>query len=365
MNPLFAQGISSAVSTAANYLLQDRVNDKNVRIARQNAAITDSFQRALTHDTPALSKSGYQDAGLSVAALSAPFSAASTNAGVTFTPSTAPQISPIDAVSAASIAQDIKNKKVENDNLKKQGDLIGEEARSKKIDNDVKQREYNNETSLGALRASDYFRKYRAEHPEEDDYTALAKAPTYMSDGVYQFNMGYTPTKLKRDYIDNLSSISSDTLKKAVADKQISNNEVVNALVKLPAEQFNEVKQAAQKLLNDNVLFEATKNYLIDEKKYGVEIAKQNLSNLKLSYDANKLAYQLDQILYPLQVKEATSKQNYDWKQLLDKLLNGDGDWKDTLRLTVVMLASFLGANNIKFLQFKKNVNLGESYSLR
>lgn len=358
MNPLIAQGISTAVSTAANYLLQDRVNDKNVRIARQNAAITDSFQRALTHDTPALSKSGYQDAGLSVAALSAPFSAASTNAGVASTPFTAPQISPIDAVSAASIAQDIKNKKVENDNLKKQGDLIDEEARSKKIDNDVKERDFNNETALGALRASDYFRKYRAEHPEEDDYTALAKAPTYMSDGVYQFNMGYTPTKLKREYIDNISSISTDTLKKAVADKQLANNDVIKALVQLPVEQFNKVKQAAQKLLNDNDLFNATRQYLIDEKKYGVDIAIQNLNNLKLLYKSNELTYKLDQILYPLQVKEATSKQNYDWKQLLDKLMNGDGDWKDTLRLTVVMLASFLGANNIKFLQYKQQFKM-------
>lgn len=365
MNPLIAQGISTAVSTAANYLLQDRVNDKNVRIARQNAAITDSFQRALTHDTPALSKSGYQDAGLSVAALSAPFSAASTNAGVVSTPSTAPQVTPVDALSAASISEDIKNKRVERDNLKEQGNAIKEETRSKKIANDVAEREFKNETALGYLRMQDYLKWYRSQHPDEDDATVTANAPSYMSDGVYQFNMGFTPTKLRREYVDNLSSISVDKLKQAVADKQISNNEVVNALVQLPVEQFNQVKQAAQKLLNDNVLFEATKQYLIDEKKYGVEIAKQNLANLKLSYDANKLAYKLDQILYPLQVKEATSKQNYDWKQLMDKLLNGDGDWKDTLRLTVVMLASFLGANNIKFLQFKKNVNLGESYSLR
>ena len=170
--------------------------------------------------------------------------------------------------------------------------------------------------------------------------------------------MGYTPTKMRREYIDNLSSISVETLKQAVADKQLANNEVVNALVKLPVEQFNEVKQAAQKLLNDNVLFEATKQYLIDEKKYGVEIAKQNLDNLKLLYKSNDLTYKLDKILFPLQVKEATSKQNYDWKQLLDKLLNGNGDWKDTLRLTVVMLASFLGANNIKFLQYKQSFKM-------
>lgn len=360
MNPLIAQGISSAVTTAANYLLQDRVNDKNVRIARQNAALSDFYQRQLTHDTPALSKSGYQDAGLSVAALSAPFSASSSNAGVASTPSTAPQVAPIDAISAESVVQDIKNKKVENDNLKKQGDLIDEEARSKKIDNDVKEREFNNETALGALRASDYFRKYRAEHPEEDDYTALAKAPTYMSDGVYQFNMGYTPTKLKREYIENISSISSDTLKKAVADKQLSNNEVIDALVKLPVQQFNQVKQAVQKLLNDNDLFQATRQYLIDEKKYGVDIAIQNLNNLKLLYKSNDLAYKLDQVLYPLQVAEATSKNNYDWKQLLDKILNGDGGWKDTLRLVTVMLASFLGANNGKFLPNRSHVTVSK-----
>lgn len=365
MNPLIAQGISSAVSTAANYFLQDLTNKKNVRVARQNAAITDQFQRALTHDTPALDKSGYQDAGLSVAALSAPFSSASTNATVQNTPATATTVSPIDAVQAASVAEDIKNKKVERDNLIKQGKIIDEEVRGKKISNDVAERDYKNETSLGYLRMKDYLEDYRKKHPDEDEATVTADAPTYMSEGVYNFNMGYTPTKLKREYIDNITSISSDTLKKAVSDKQLADNDVVNALVKLPVEEFNNVKRAAQKLLNDNELFQATKQYLIDERKYGADIAKQNLDNLRLLYKSNQLAYMLDQVLYPLQVKEAQSKQNFDWKQILDKMLKGDGDWKDTVRLVVVMLASFLGANQVKFLQFKKNVSLGESYSIK
>lgn len=365
MNPLIAQGISSAVSTAANYFLQDLTNKKNLRVARQNAAINDQFQRALTHDTPALDKSGYQDAGLSVATLSAPFSAASSNASVQSTPATATTFTPIDAVNAASVAEDIKNKKVEHENLIKQGKIIDEDARGKKIANDVAEREYKNETSLGYLRMKDYLEDYRKKHPDEDDATITANAPTYMSEGVYQFNMGYTPTKLKREYIDNISSISSDTLKKAVADKQLADNDVVSALVKLPFEEFNNVKRAAQKLLNDNELFNATKQYLIDERKYGADIAKQNLDNLKLLYKSNQLAFMLDQVLYPLQVKEAKSKQNFDWKQILDKMLKGDGDWKDTVRLVVVMLASFLGANQVKFLQFKKNVSLGESYSTK
>lgn len=365
MNPLIAQGISSAVSTAANYFLQDLTNKKNIRVARQNAAINDQFQRALTHDTPALDKSGYQDAGLSVAALSAPFSAASSNASVQSTPASPTTVSPIDAVQAASVAEDVKNKKVERDNLIKQGKIIDEEVRGKKISNDVAEREYKNETSLGYLRMKDYLVDYRRKHPDEDEATVTADAPTYMSEGVYQFNMGYTPTKLKREYINNLSNISSDTLKQAISDKQLADNDVVRSLVKLPVEEFNNVKEAAKKLLNDNELFQATKQYLIDERKWGAQIAEQNLLNSKLLYKSNQLAYMLDQILYPLQVKEAKSKQNFDWKQILDKMLNGDGDWKDTIRLVTVMLASFLGANQVKFLQFKKNVSLGESYNIK
>nr|DAK43071.1 MAG TPA: hypothetical protein [Microviridae sp.] len=365
MNPLIAQGISSAVSTAANYFLQDLTNKKNIRVARQNAAITDQFQRALTHDTPALDKSGYQDAGLSVAALSAPFSTASTNATVQNTPATPSTVSPIDAVQAAYVAEDIKNKKVERDNLIKQGKIIDEEVRGKKISNDVAERDYKNETSLGYLRSKDYLEDYRKKHPDEDDATITANAPMYMSEGVYNFNMGYTPTKLKREYINNLSSISSDTLKQAVSDKQLADNDVIRSLVKLPVEEFNNVKEAAKKLLNDNELFNATKQYLIDERKWGAKIAEQNLLNSKLLYKSNQLAYMLDQVLYPLQVKEARSKQNFDWKQILDKMLNGDGDWKDTIRLVTVMLASFLGANQVRFLQFKKNVSLGESYSIK
>lgn len=359
MSPLIAQGISSVVSAAGNYFLQKLTNRDNVRMSRENAALTDSYQRALTHDTPALTKSGYQDAGLSVAALSSPFSAASTNATVASTPAVSPVVSPVDAISAASAAEDIKNKKAERDNLLKEGKVLDEEARSKRISNDVAERDFKNETALGYLRASDYLKWYKSSHPDEDDAQAVASAPTYMSDGVYAFQMGYTPTKLKRDYIDNLSSISSDTLKKAVSDKQLSDNEVVRALVKLPVEQFNQVKNAAKKLLNDNELFEATKQYLIDEKKYGVQQAIQNLLNSKLRYSSDSLAYKLDRVLYPLQVKEATTKNEFDWKQILNKILDGDGDWKSTIRLVTVMLASFLGANNFKFLNVRRSYKIG------
>ena len=358
MSPLIAQGISNVVSAAGNYFLQKLTNRDNVRMSRQNAALTDSYQRALTHDTPALTKSGYQDAGLSVAALSSPFSAASTNAAVASTPAVSPTVTPVDAITAASVSEDIKNKRVERENLKKQGEVLAEDARSKRIVNDVAERDYKNESALGYLRSSDYIKYYHKTHPDEDDAQAVASAPSYMSEGVYNFQMGYTPTKLKREYIDNLSSISSDTLKKAVSDKQLSDNEVVRALVKLPVEQFNQVKNAAKKLLNDNELFEATKQYLIDEKKYGVQQAIQNLLNSKLKYSADSLAYKLDQILYPLQVKEATTKNEFDWKQILNKILDGDVDWKSTIRLVTVMLASFLGANNFKFLNVRRSYEM-------
>lgn len=349
---------NSLLGGAINYGIGELTANSNMRRQRQLMRESDQYQRNLISDLPSLNKSAMQNAGLSTSMLNGAFQSAATNAAAT-SPASNAATAPYDSSFATSVLTN-KNLKKQNDLLDEQIQGAKEDVRSKKIENDTKEREYNNESSIGYLRMRDYLKWYRLQHPDEDDATAVANAPTYMSEGVYRFNMGYTPVKLKREYIDNLSSISVDTLKQAVADKQLANNEVVNALVKLPVEQFNEVKQAVQKLLNDNVLFEATKQYLIDEKKYGVDIAKQKLANMKLDYDANELAFRLDKILFPLQVKEATSKQNYDWKQLMDKLLNGDGDWKDTLRLTVVMLASFLGANQIKFLQFKKEVNLGE-----
>lgn len=347
---------NSLVGGAINYGIGELTANSNMRRQRQLMRESDQYQRNLISDLPALNKSAMQSAGLSTSMLNGAFQSAATNAAAT-SPAANAATAPYDSSFATSV--------LTNKNLKKQNDLLDEQikgaiedVRSKKIENDVKEREYNNETSMGYLRTQNYLKWYRSQHPDEDDATVVADAPTYMSEDVYRFNMGYTSAKLKREYIDNLSSISVDTLKQAVADKQLADNEVVNALVKLPVEQFNDVKQAAQKLLNDNVLFEATKQYLIDEKKYGADIAKQNLENIKLLYKSNDLTYKLDKILFPLQVKEATSKQNYDWKQLLDKLMNGNGDWKDTLRLTVVMLASFLGANNIKFLQYKQSFKM-------
>lgn len=347
---------NSLVGGAINYGIGELTANSNMRRQRQLMRESDQYQRNLISDLPALNKAAMQNAGLSTSMLNGAFQSAATNAAAT-SPAANAATAPYDSSFATSVLTN-KNLKKQNDLLDEQIQGAKEDVRSKKIENDTKQREYNNETSIGYLRMQDYLKWYRAQHPDEDDAVAIANAPTYMSEDVYKFNIGYTPAKLKREYIDNLSSISVDTLKQAVADKQLANNEVVNALVKLPVEQFNQVKQAAQKLLNDNDLFELTKQYLVDEKKYGVEIAKQKLSNMKLSYDANNLTYKLDKILFPLQVSEATSKQNYDWKQLLDKLINGNGDWKDTLRLTVVMLASFLGANNIKFLQYKQSFKM-------
>lgn len=347
---------NSLVGGAINFGIGELTANSNMRRQRQLMRESDQYQRNLISDLPSLNKSAMQNAGLSTSMLNGAFQSAATNAAAT-SPAANAATAPYDSSFATSVLTN-KNLKKQNDLLDEQIDGAKEDVRSKRIANDAAQRAYDNETSIGYIRASDYLRKYREEHPEEDDYTVLGKGPNYMSEDVYNFNMGYTPTKLKRDYIDNIASISSDTLKQAVADKQLANNEVINALVNLPVEQFNQVKQAAQKLLNDNVLFEATKQYLIDEKKYGVEIAKQKLANMKLSFDANNLTYKLDKILFPLQVSEATSKQNYDWKQLLDKLINGNGDWKDTLRLTVVLLASFLGANNIKLLQYKQSFKM-------
>ena len=359
MDFLAALGLNAAnslVGGAINYGFGELTANSNMRRQRQLMSESDQYQRNLISDLPSLNKSAMQNAGLSTSMLNGAFQSAATNAAAT-SPAANAATAPYDSSFATSVLTN-KNLKKQNDLLDEQIQGAKEDVRSKRIENDTKEREYKNETSIGYLRMQDYLKWYRAQHPDEDDATAIANAPTYMSEDVYRFNIGYTSAKLKREYIDNLSSISVDTLKQAVADKQLANNEVVNALVKLPVEQFNQVKQAAQKLLNDNVLFELTKQYLVDEKKYGVEIAKQKLANMKLSLDANNLTYKLDKILFPLQVSEATSKQNYDWKQLLDKLINGNGDWKDTLRLTVVMLASFLGANNIKFLQYKQSFKM-------
>ena len=347
---------NSLVGGAINYGIGELTANSNMRRQRQLMRESDQYQRNLISDLPSLNKSAMQNAGLSTSMLNGAFQSAATNAAAT-SPAANAATAPYDSSFATSVLTN-KNLKKQNDLLDEQIQGAKEDVRSKKIENDTKEREYKNETSIGYLRMQDYLKWYRAQHPDEDDATAIANAPTYMSDDVYRFNMGYTSAKLKREYIDNISSISVDTLKQAIADKQLANNEVVNALVKLPVEQFNQVKQAAQKLLNDNDLFVLTKQYLVDEKKYGVEIAKQKLANMKLSFDENSLTYKLDKILFPLQVSEATSKQNYDWKQLLDKLINGNGDWKDTLRLTVVMLASFLGANNIKFLQYKQSFKM-------
>lgn len=347
---------NSLVGGAINYGIGELTANSNMRRQRQLMRESDQYQRNLISDLPSLNKSAMQNAGLSTSMLNGAFQSAATNAAAT-SPAANAATAPYDSSYATSVLTN-KNLKKQNDLLDEQIQGAKEDVRSKKIENDTKEREYKNETSIGYLRMQDYLKWYRAQHPDEDDATAIANAPTYMSDDVYRFNMGYTSAKLKREYIDNISSISVDTLKQAIADKQLANNEVVNALVNLPVEQFNQVKQAAQKLLNDNELFVLTKQYLVDEKKYGVEIAKQKLANMKLSFDENSLIYKLDKILFPLQVSEATSKQNYDWKQLLDKLINGNGDWKDTLRLTVVMLASFLGANNIKFLQYKQSFKM-------
>lgn len=213
---------------------------------RQNqraALFNDQLQRKMLVDSPSLQKTGLQKAGISVASLNGGFSAPST--GTMSAPSAPETPDPVAALSAAASLE----------TQKKQNELLDQQIRKQKLDNDEQEDRQN------------AFRKGAASYWVDDDghrvYTtdtdANSRADAYSKrhDGMppelivpsghlsrEAYNADSDVAAARNNYYGNL-------LQSEVSRMKLGDKDTMNALAKMDKQSYDNLVQTGKNLLQD------------------------------------------------------------------------------------------------------------------
>lgn len=329
--------------------------------------LSDQYQRNLISDLPSLNKSAMQSAGMSTSMMDGAFQSATSNAAST---------SPAGANSQGYYDSQFATTLLSNKNLQKQNELLDEQisgakedVRSKRLDNDVKDAEVKDK--LAAMqyiydRNSDFY-------PQPEDGLIVAdKKPRYMSMNTYKLLRGFLFNQGNAENEESLLRESKAKFDKEILQSQSLSDDVRTALINLPYEQYKLVaKNVLQVISNiDNIdastnninastrnidantrktnsetdFFNKVKQYRIQLEKYGPQLAAANLINTLTDTQGKALANQLQKALKPILIKNAQSQSNNNPQNLIDNILNGNGNWKDVIRFGMPVMLQFSGA---------------------
>ena len=126
-------------------------------------------------------------------------------------------------------------------------------------------------------------------------------------------------------------------LQEAVAKGQLQNSDVVQALIKMPLQQYNNLQGEYKKLFAEIGLIDK-KGQLVD-----AQVATEKVRKLLLDSELSLNKAQLDSI-----------EHSNIWN-ILNDLLHGEGDWKDKLIDVVAIGFMCLGGMNVKFNKTTRN----------
>lgn len=329
--------------------------------------LSDQYQRNLISDLPSLNKSAMQSAGMSTSMLDGAFQSATSNAAST---------SPAGANSQGYYDSQFATTLLSNKNLQKQNELLGEQingakedVRSKRLDNDLKAAEVNDKLSSMKYifdRNSDFY-------PQPEDGLIVAeKNPRYMSMDTYNLLRGFLFNKGNAENEESLLRESKAKFDKEILQSQSLSDDVRTALINLPYEQYKLVaKNVLQVMSNiDNIdagtnnikastrnidantrktnsetdFFNDVKQYRIQLEKYGPQLAAANLINTLTDTQGKALSNQLQKALKPILIRNAQGQSNNNPQNVLENILNGNGNWKDVIRLGMPVILQFSGA---------------------
>lgn len=329
--------------------------------------LSDQYQRNLISDLPSLNKSAMQSAGMSTSMMDGAFQNATSNAAST---------APAGANSQGYYDSQFATTLLSNKNLQKQNELLDEQingakedVRSKRLDNDVKDAEVKDK--LAAMqyiydRNSDFY-------PQPEDGLIVAdKKPRYMSMNTYNLLRGFLFTKGSADNEESLFRVGKAKFDREILTSQSMSEDVRNALINMPYEQYKLVaKNVLQVMSNidnidastanikantgyvnantrkvnlENNFFKKVENYRIEVEKYGPQLAAANLINTLTDTQGKALANQLQKALKPIIIKNAQGQSNNNPQNILENILNGQGNWKDVIRLGMPVMLQFSGA---------------------
>lgn len=308
---------------------------------------SDEFQRNLIADLPSLNKAGMQNAGLSVSMLNGAFQSASSNAAST-TPAPAPAPVNFDPAVFTSI--------LEAKNIKKQGQLLDEQikgaqqdVRAKDIANDDAQITLNDRKKTMKLRS--YRNRINFEDPPQpgDVVVSAPKIDDYMSVERRNLLQGLEEQKYNADVRETTLRNNKAIFDNDILTSQIMDKDVRNALVNMPLETYKAAVENANKLKNDNDFFNSVKMYREEVEKLGPRAALLGIFNSLTDIQGKALANKLNEVLMPYIIKNSqidtynkTHDSNNSQNNVLDRLLDGKGSWKDVVRISLPIVSSIL-----------------------
>lgn len=340
----------AALLTAAASIGSSIVNHVSAKSSQRGLmSLSDDYQRDLIADLPSLNKSGMQSAGLSTSMLNGAFQSASSNAAST-TPSPAPAPVNFDPALFTSILQ-AKNLKKQNELLDKQIEGAEQDVKTKKLTNDDMY--INLEDKKKTMKLRSYrSRVNKEETPQSGDVVVSSPAvDDYMSverrnlvDGLEEQN--YHADERESTLRYNKAIFDNDILTSQIMDKDVR-----NALINMPLETYKQAVENASKLKNDNDFFNSVKKYRLEVEKLGPRAALLGLFNTLTDIQGKKLANQLNGILMPYIIqnqktdtenKSNDSKNSYN--NILERVLNGNGSWKDAVRIGMPIVQKLIGS---------------------
>lgn len=338
----------AALLTAAASIGSSIINNRSAKQSQQSLmSSSDDYQRNLIADLPSLNKAGMQNAGLSTSMLNGAFQSASSNAAAT-TPAPAPAPVNFDPTLFTSILQ-VKNLKMQNKLLDEQVKGAREDVRSKEIANDEASINLNDKKKLWRYRA--YRSRINLENsPEPGDTVVTAPAEDdYMSDERYQLIHGLYEQDYHAKERETTLRYNKAIFENDILTSQIMDKDVRNALINMPLETYKAAVEIANKLKYDNKFFNSVKKYREEVEKLGPRAALLGIFNSLTDIQGKRLANNLNKVLMPYIIRNSqidtynkTHDSNNSQNNVLDKLLDGKGSWKDAIRLSLPIVSSLL-----------------------
>ena len=127
--------------------------------------------------------------------------------------------------------------------------------------------------------------------------------------------------------------------------------DVRNALINMPLQTYKQAVENARKLKNDNDFFNNVKKYREEVEKLGPRAAILGLFNTLTDIQGKKLANQLNGILMPYIINDKitdtenkTNDSKNSYNNILERVLNGNGSWKDAVRIGMPIVQKLIGS---------------------
>ena len=339
MNPLIGAGLidagASLVNTIAGTSASANLNGRNRRWQEHMSQLTYQRQREFTQDQAFLQKQGLINAGISPAAMNGYTGGTASISSSGAQSPNQPEYTPFDSSGIVNAVLQSPQFKI----LQEEAKLKREEARGKKLANDEledKQNAYRNVSKVGYF--DDGSTRHYTSDPDFttafDDYTKshgnepeVFNVPSHLS--AEAMNAQNALNRISEQVAESNSNIARYQLLKAVDSAKLADKDVVHALYKMDAKQFDLLGKSIDKIDSEIDLSKATKELTEQQTKE----SKQRVLNMKV-----------DKLLTEANLNNI---KNSNLGAMIDELFgaaNFKDGFKSLLKILIVLAGGSLGS---------------------